>query len=258
MKVLDSFSLEGRVALVTGGAGMYGRQIVAACAEAGAKTYVASRNLEACEKLAAAEREHGLDVEALQYDQSDEDAILALCDAVYAKSGRLDVLVNNSVARPMKEWDDPVDCWRASMEVNATGLFTITRAFGERMAQSGSGSIVNIGSIQGMVGADFWLYEEVPWGAAPDYFFHKGGMLNFTRYVAAYYGPRGVRCNVISPGGFFNDHDHGFLWRYNSRTFLGHMAGDTALKGAVVFLASDASGYVTGANLVVDGGYTAK
>ena len=125
-------------------------------------------------------------------------------------------------------------------------------------ADAGAGSIVNIGSIQAMVGPDFWLYEEVDWGCPPDYFFHKGGMLNFTRYVAARYGPSGVRCNTISPGGYFNEQDEGFLWRYESRTFLGHMAGDEALKGAVVFLASDASAYVTGANLVVDAGYTAK
>jgi NAD(P)-dependent dehydrogenase (short-subunit alcohol dehydrogenase family) len=144
------------------------------------------------------------------------------------------------------------------MRINATGLFVITRAFAEKMAEAGRGSIVMIGSIQGMVGPDFWLYEEVKWGAPPDYFFHKGGLLNFARYVAAYYGPKGVRCNVISPGGFYNKHAEGFLWRYNSRTFLGRMAGEDALKGAVVFLAGDASGYVTAANLAVDGGYTAK
>ena len=144
------------------------------------------------------------------------------------------------------------------MEVNATGLFTISRIVGNTMARAGKGSIINISSIQGMVGPDFWLYEEVGWDAAPDYFYHKGGMINFTRYMAAKLGPYGVRVNTISPGGFFADQAEGFLWRYNKRTFAGRMANDTDLKGAIVFFASDASVYVNGANLAVDGGYTAK
>jgi len=258
MSVLESFSLAGKVALVTGGAGLYGRQIVAALAEAGAKTYVASRNLEALEELAAGERERGLDVTALRLDLAQEQSILELRDAIYDREGRIDVLVNNAVLRPMKDWTDPADIWRESLEVNATGLFLITRALGEKMAEAGHGSIINIGSIYGMVGPDLWLYEEVNWPIPPDYFFNKAGMLNLTRFVAAYYGPRGLRCNCISPGGYFNNQDKKFLERYNKRVFLGRMAGDDDLKGAVVFLASDASGYVTGANLPVDGGLTAK
>jgi NAD(P)-dependent dehydrogenase (short-subunit alcohol dehydrogenase family) len=258
MDVLESFSLKGRVALVTGGAGLYGRQIVAAVAEAGAKTIVASRDLQKLQALAERERARGLDVSAMKLDQADDASILALRDAIYEREGRCDVLVNNSVSRPMKHWLDPADAWRESMKVNATGVFVITRAFGEKMAEAGSGSIVNIASMQGTVGPDFWLYEEVGWGAAPDYFFHKAGMINFTRYVASYYGKRGVRCNAISPGGYYNRQEDAFLTRYNTRTLLGRMAGDDALKGAVVFLASDASSYVTGANILVDAGYTAK
>ena len=132
MSVLDSFSLKGRVALVTGGAGLYGRQIVAALAEAGAKTFIASRDLEALEKLAGQERRRGLDVEALSFDQSSEPAILALRDTICDKAGRVDVLVNNSVLRPMKSWSDPAAHWEKSLQVNATGLFLVTRAFGDR------------------------------------------------------------------------------------------------------------------------------
>ena len=258
MNVLESFSLKGRVAVVTGGAGLYGRQIVAAVAEADAKTFVASRNLEALEKLAATERDRGLDVTALQYDQSDEQSILALLDAVLERAGQVDVLVNNAVLRPMKDWTHPVDAWAQSMAVNATGLFAITRAFAERMAELGRGSIINIGSIQGMVGPNYWLYEKVGWSCAPDYFFHKGGMLNFSRYVASYYGKKGVRCNTVSPGGYYNNQEEEFVERYNAQTFLGRMANEEDLKGVIVFLASDASAYVTGANIAVDGGYTAK
>ena len=157
----------------------------------------------------------------------------------------------------MNDWASDADAFAKSMAVNATGLFSMTKAFGDHMAEQNGGSIINIGSIQGMVGPDYSLYEGLGWGSPPDYFFHKGGMINFTRYVAARLGPRGVRCNTLSPGGFFNDQDPRFVERYSRRTALGRMADDTDLKGAVVFLASDASAYVTGINLPVDGGYTA-
>jgi NAD(P)-dependent dehydrogenase (short-subunit alcohol dehydrogenase family) len=126
------------------------------------------------------------------------------------------------------------------------------------MAQSGGGSIINIGSIQGMVGPDLDLYKDVNIDPPPDYFFHKGGMVQLTRYAAARLGPHGVRVNTVSPGGFSNDQDERFVQRYNARTFLGRMANDDDLKGVIVFLASDASKYITGTNIPVDGGYTAK
>jgi NAD(P)-dependent dehydrogenase (short-subunit alcohol dehydrogenase family) len=134
----------------------------------------------------------------------------------------------------------------------------MTRTFGEHMAAHGRGSIINVGSIQGMVGPDFSLYEGLGSGSPPDYFFHKGGLLQLTRFAAAKLGPRGVRVNAISPGGFYDGQDERFVKRYNARTFLGRMADESDLKGVIVFLASDASTYVTGANVPVDGGYTAK
>ena len=252
------FDLTGRVAVVTGGAGLFGRQIVEALAEAGATVVVTSRKLDSLAKPCTAWRERGLTVHAAQLDQSSEASILALHNNVLTEHGKLDVLVNNAVLRPMGDWTSDAANFAQSMAVNATGLFIITRAFGEHMAQRGSGSIINIGSIQGMVAADYTLYEGLNWGSPPDYFFHKGGMINFTRYVAARLGPKGVRCNTISPGGFFTNQDPRFVERYNQRTFFNRMADDTDLKGAVIYLASDASRYVTGINLPVDGGYTAK
>lgn len=258
MTVLDSFKLDGKVAVVTGGAGLYGRQIAQALAEAGAKTFMASRDVEKLGRQAEAFRAEGLDVTALPLDQGSESSIDALLAEVVVRCGGVDVLVNNAVLRPMKDWSSPASEFARSMEVNATGVFIMTRTFGEHMAGRGGGSIVNIGSIQGSVGPDFTLYEGLGWGTPPDYFFHKGGMLQLTRYAAAKLGPRGVRVNTISPGGFFNQQDERFVQRYNARTFLGRMANDSDLKGAVVFLASDASAYITGANIAVDGGYTAK
>jgi NAD(P)-dependent dehydrogenase (short-subunit alcohol dehydrogenase family) len=258
MNVLDSLQLHEKVAVITGGAGLYGRQIVQALAEAGAKVFMASRSIESLETLAQTLRDAGQDVSAVQFDQGNPDASPRLLDHVLQTAGRVDVLVNNAVARPMKDWADPVEAWAESMRINATGLFAITRCFGDHMASQGGGSIVNVGSMQGMVGPDFTLYEGLGWGTPPDYFFHKGGMIQLTRFAASKLGPHGVRCNVISPGGFFNNQDERFVKRYAERTLLGRMANDTDLKGVIVFLASDASAYITGANIPVDGGYTAK
>lgn len=260
MSSLNAFSLSGKVAIVTGGAGLYGRQIVRAIAGAGAETYVASRNRDALQSLATALAGEGLGVHVAEFDQGEEASTIALRDHVMNGSGRIDVLVNNAVARPMRHgYQDEMAAFAESMRVNATGLFAVTRAIGDVMTGPG-GSIVNIGSIQGMVGPDPTIYCGTEMnGWYPDYFFHKGGMINFTRFVASYYGGRGIRCNCVSPGGFWTaSMPEAFVRQYSARTFLGRLANETDLMGAVVFLASDASGYITGANLPVDGGYTAK
>lgn len=255
--VLDSFRLIGKVALVTGGAGLFGRQIVDALAEAGATTCIASRNLAAIERQAAALRERGLDVRAFSLDQAEETSVLALRDRLLTEVGPLEVLVNNAVTRPMRGWADPAQAFADSMDVNAKGVFLMIRAFGQVMADRGRGSIINVGSIQGLVGPDMSLYEGLGWDIPPDYFFHKGGLIQLTRYAAARLGPSGVRANVICPGGFFNNQDERFIQRYSRRTLLGRLAGETDLKGAIVFLASDASAYITAASIPIDGGYTA-
>lgn len=261
MSVLDKFKLDGRVALVTGGAGNFGRQMVRALAEAGATVYTASRSLEPNEKYAAELCGEGLDVRAESYDQSDEESIKALLARLIEKSGKVDILVNNSVLRVMHDYHDPADVFLESLKVNGSGLFAITRAFGDHMAENGGGSIINIGSYMGILGCDETLYEETPWMSgfgAPDYFYHKAGMSNLTRLVAGYYGKHGVRCNCLALGGLFNNQDPRFLERYAKRTFLGRMANDEDVEGIVVYLASDASVYVTGTTIPVDGGYSAK
>ena len=261
MNVREMFSLDGKVALVTGGAGLYGRQLVTGMVEAGAKTFVAARNLPALEALAKEYREAGHEVIALSYDQGDEASILRLRDEVLKRAGHCDILVNNAVLRPMKGgYKDKLETFEKSMQVNATGLFAITRAFGDAMAERGTGNIINIGSIHGVIAPNPWLYEGTNVsGWYPDYFFHKAGMINFTRFVASYYGQRGVRCNCVSPGGYQTEnHSETFLHNYARATMLGRMANDDDLKGVVVFLAGAASAYITGANLMVDAGYTAK
>lgn len=261
MNVLDSFSLAGKVAFVTGGAGIYGRHIASGLAEAGATVYIGSRNIESLKEAADDLRNSGLAVRTVRIDQADESSVLAAKQSILAECAGVDILVNNAVLRPMKGgYTDDASTFAESMQVNATGLFVITRAFGDAMAQKGSGSIINIGSIQGMVGPDPTIYEGTGMhGWYPDYFFHKGGMINFTRFIASYYGASGVRCNCLSPGGFQTPgHHQEFVRNYGRKTCLGRLAGENDIKGAVVFLASDASLYITGTNIAVDGGYTAK
>ncbi len=259
MNVMNMFSLKGKVAVVTGGAGLYGRQIVEACAEAGATTIMASRDLEKLKETAKDFAKKGLTINPYSLDLASEDSIRKLRDEVLAKFGKIDILVNNAVSRPFKGNTYDLEGFRKSMEVNATGLYIITELFGEPMKQQKSGNVINVGSIQGMVGVDPTLYEGLNFsGFYPDYFFHKGGIINFTRYFASAWGKFNIRMNCISPGGFFNNQPEEFVKRYSARTFLGRMANDEDLKGVIVFLASDASAYITGANIPVDAGYTQK
>lgn len=263
--VPDLFSLKGKIALVTAGAGRYGKQLVQGLAEAGATTITASRDINALNTLAETiKNEHDVDIHTFQYDQSDEASILKLRDDIKEKFGRCDIFVNNAAAQcVMKDGHlSPAGEFAESMQINATGIFTIARAFGELMKENGEGgSIINIGSIHGMIAPDEYLYAntEITPGFFPDYFFVKGGMISLSRYLASYYGKDGIRCNTVSPGGYKTDaHTGQFETNYNQRTLLNRMAGDDDLKGVVAFLASDAAAYITGANIPVDGGYTVK
>lgn len=260
MKVNELLSLKGKNAVITGAAGLYGRCAAQALYEAGARVFTGSTNTEKLSAAVEEMRKEGGDVTAFHLDLGSEESILKFRDSVMEKAGRIDILVNNSVARPMPGYDAETELWEQSMKVNATGNFIITRAFGKEMIQQKSGSIINIASIHGMIGPDPFLYEGLGmenWGG--DYFYNKGGMISFTRFLASYYGRYGIRCNAISPGGIrsYRTPDE-FVRRYSQHTMLGRMAADDDIKGAVVFLASDASLYVTAANLPVDGGYTAK
>ncbi len=261
MNVLESFSLKGKVALLTGGAGLYGRQIAEALAEAGAVTYIASRNVTELEKVAAALREEGGDVTALSLELEDEASIKELVTEIVRRSGRLDVLVNNAVTRcACSSWDLPMETFDRSLRVNASALFCLTRLAGEEMKRQGGGSIINIGSYMGLRGPDPLNYvgTEMMKTPSPSYFFEKGGMVNFTRFAASVLGPFQIRVNAIHPGGFLNRQPEAFIRNYSSNTMLGRLANATDLKGVIVFLASDASCYLTGTNIPVDGGYTAK
>ena len=260
MKAMDLFRLDGKVALVSGGAGIYGTHISDALAEAGATVIIAARTLEKCEAKAQELRQAGYEADATRLDLSEEQSVLGLKDFIWDKYGKLDVLFNNSVARvpdcpPFENMT--VQQWEDVMRVNSTGVFLACRTLGSAMVEQGWGSIVNIASIYGVVGPDFGIYGDTGMVNPADYSFSKGGMVNFTRYLATYFAPK-VRVNSISPGGYgTSDHQSEFAKNYCARTPLGRLAGPDDIKGPAVFLASEASQYVTGVNLMVDGGWTA-
>jgi NAD(P)-dependent dehydrogenase (short-subunit alcohol dehydrogenase family) len=259
MRVFDLFKLNGRVALVSGGAGIYGAHITRALAEAGAQVVVASRNSERGEEFARELQEENLSVVAASLDLSSRDSIQALREWIVSRLGRIDILFNNAVARAGGDLGSVTEGeWESAMKINSTGLFLVCKTFGEQMIKQRSGVIINVASIYGVVGPDFKIYEGTGITNPADYAFAKGGMINFTRYLASYYAPFGIRVNALSPGGFASGEQPAeFVRRYSQKTLLGRMATDDDIKGAAVYLASDASAYVTGQNLVVDGGWTA-
>ena len=256
----DLFSLKDRVALVTGGAGRYGRQICQALAESGATVTVASRNYDRCAEFADELSSQGHDADALPLNLLEEESVSSVAEQIQSRYGRLDILFNNAVmvkAEPLEEHSDAD--WTQAVAQNSVALYRACRVFGSAMAKQGAGSIVNIASIYGVVSPDFRIYEgHAEITNPPSYGFVKAGMIQLTRYLAVYFAPHSVRVNCISPGGLFSPSMPApFVEKYTERTPMRHMAGSNDLKGAAVFLASDASAYVTGQNLIVDGGYTA-
>jgi len=256
------FSLRGKVIVQCGGPGLLGPALVAAIAGAGARLVITSRDRAKVEPIAAAQSAAGRSVQAEVAELDSEASLFALRDRVLANHSRVDGLVWNAVKPGMRGgWNDDIARWRESMATNATGLFSGVRAFGDVMAGQGGGSIVIISSIHGMVGLNPWLYEGTSMKQAPDYFFHKAGVINLVRYMATHYGPSRVRTNVVAPGGIYdakNPDPDAFLERYGKMTALGRMAEPAEVGGAVVFLLSDAASYITGATLPVDGGYLAR
>lgn len=200
----NPFSLQDKVVVQFGGTGLLGPGLVTALTAAGARLVVASRSRASLVPLLAREQaaDRAFDPEEVQ--MVSESSLHALRDRVLARHGRIDGVVYNSASRPMRAMSDDLAKWQESMDTNATALFAALRTFGDVMAARRSGSIVTIASMQGVIGVNPSLYEGTTMGAAPDYFFHKGGVLSLTRYLAGHYGSQGARVNAVSPGGIYN------------------------------------------------------
>lgn len=260
MGVLERFSLKGRLALVTAGAGpQFGSSLTEGLAEAGATVVVASRTLESNQAFAESLCERGYDAHGMACDITDITSVDRLHDELIERFGHIDVLVNAAVARDghLGAFENqPIETVRISAAGDFVGLFRICQRFIPDMIAQGRGSIINISSIYGVGSMDPTLYEGTDLTQPASYNFVKAGMINFTRYLACYYGKQGVRANCLSPGGYFSNQPEPFLENYEKRCPIGRMMNNEDIKGAVVFLASDASSYVTGQNLLVDGGWT--
>lgn len=254
----ELFRLDGRVALVTGGAGKgFGSQVVRALASAGATVALSSRDLERAEARAAALRAEGLAAEALGLDLRDEASVRASVETLLDRHGRIDVLVNNASDNCLTPVESvSLEDWNRVVAVNLTGAMLLSRAVAPSMLASGAGTIINVASIYGVVSPDQRIYGDSGLNSPLVYGVTKAALLQMTRYLATYWAPA-IRVNAITPGGLWNDQPADFVERYAAKTPLGRMAGPRDLEGAALFLASDASAWVTGQNLVVDGGWTA-
>ena len=265
----DLFRLDGKVVVVTGGAGILGRGYCRALAQRGAEVVVADIDQSACDDLAIQLTEQtGAKVRGLAVDLSSEASIVDWSKAILDTHGRVDVLMNNAAAKacgffaPLENYS--LQTWNEVMAVNVNALFLATRELGPGMAERGSGSIINVSSIYGIVGPDQRIYEgswyEDLGGAINTpmiYAATKGAVVSMTRYLATYWGPKGVRCNCLTPGGVASGQNEEFDKRYSARVPMGRMAKADEMIGALIYLASDASSYVNGQNIIVDGGWTA-
>jgi len=272
--VMEKFNMQGQVAIVTGGAGLLGKQFSRTLGQAGAAVVVADLNRMTAHTIAETLVKDGYTALGVGVDVTDPASVQELVETAVNVYGRLDVLVcsaaldpkfdTEAVARgiPAGSFEDyPLDQWRQALEVNLTGMFLCCQAAVKPMIQQGKkGSIINICSTYGLVAPDQRLYQRngIQTAYKPVYYsVTKAGVMGMVRYLAAYYAGTDIRVNALTPGGVFNNHDDQFVQSYSARAVMGRMAHIDEMNGALLFLASDASSYMTGSNLVVDGGWTA-
>jgi NAD(P)-dependent dehydrogenase (short-subunit alcohol dehydrogenase family) len=273
MSVRTAFDLTGRVIVITGAAGLLGRRHASAVAEMGAIPILVDIDARAGEALAADVRSRfGGDAMAMNVDITDLAALEQARDRILARYGWIDGLVNNAANNPKVEGDGdgwtrlenfPLELWDKDLAIGLTGAFLCARVFGTAMAARGSGAIVNIASDLAMIGPDQRIYRKdgVADEAQPvkpvSYSVVKSGLLGLTRYLATYWADRNVRVNALSPGGVYAQQEDAFVARLSNLIPLGRMARQDEYEAAIVFLLSDASSYMTGANVSMDGGRTA-
>lgn len=262
--VWELFDLKGHVAIVTGGAGRLGSQMCDALAEAGAHVVVACRDLERCRQKANELSRQYAEAMAVAVDVTVPESVRAMSEAVVARFGRIDILVNNAYSGFHGSFETmTLEEFESALRGALTSTFLCAQAVSSVMKEAERGVIINIASIYGVVSPDHRIYGRTGINSPCNYGAAKAGVIQLTRWLATYLAPYGIRVNCITPGGFYDerlrtreDYEHVFVPNYIARTPLGRMGGATDLKGAVVFLASRASEYITGQNIIVDGGWT--
>ena len=265
------FDLSGKTAVVTGGAGILGRGFCEILVEYGANVAIVDLNLNDAEKAAEiiAEKFPKADLLPIACDVSDPDSVLDMTGEIINRFGTINILHNNAASKsadlnsffaPFEEYS--LDQWREIMSVNLDGMFLVAQSIGSEIVKSGNGgSIIQTSSIYGVVGPDHRIYEgsrymEREINTPAVYCASKAGIIGLSNYLATYWGDKGIRVNTLTPGGVESGQNDAFRARYSNRVPLGRMAEMSEMHTALLFLASDASSYITGQNLIVDGGLT--
>lgn len=264
MNISKLFDVSNKVVIITGATGNLGAEYVKGFSQAGANVVIADLEFKNCKKLADEIKEkYDVDPLPIKLDLNNKKSINLMIKKTILKYSKIDVLINNAAyqgndkLRTTKFENFPLEAWNQGLGVNLTGIFLTCQEVGKVMSKQGFGNIINIASTYGIVAPDQRIYGKSGQNAAAFYSATKAGVINLTRYLASYWRGSGIRVNTLSPGGVKRNQKPSFIKKYSDKTMLGRMANRDEYVGSLIFLASEASSYMTGSNLIVDGGWTA-
>jgi len=264
MNIHKLFDMKERVVIITGAAGLLGSQYAHGLSQAGANVVLADMNYSECKKIEQKLiSKYDVSPLSIKLDLTDPKSIKSMISKTMKKYSKIDVLINNAAdqgnpkLRTTKFEDFPLSYWNKAISVNLTGVFLCCQEVGKVMTRQKKGIVINISSTYGLVAPDQRIYGKSGQNSAVFYATTKSAILNLTRYLASYWQGKGIRVNTLSPGGVEKNQDKFFVKKYSEKTMLGRMAKKDEYIGAILFLSSDASSYMTGSNLIVDGGWTA-
>ncbi len=264
MQINKIFDIRKKTIVITGGSGFLGSQYAEGLSKVGANVIIADINYEICKNLCTEiKKKFSTDPLAIKLDLTNKQSIKQMIKSILKKYNTIDVLINNAAdqgnpkLRTTPFEDFPLKDWNKAIDVNLTGVFLCCQQIGKIMKKQRNGVIINISSTYGIVAPDQRIYGSSGQNSAAFYAASKSAILNLTRYLASYWQGTGIRVNTFSPGGVEKNQDPKFIKNYSKRTPLGRMAKKNEYIGPIIFLSSDASSYMTGSNLIVDGGWTA-